>query len=160
VIMGGQLPVIMGGQSGRSRVVNFVDHGCSTSAQSGTCPSGRRSCRNAQCSWLYLHQLDSIETVRRLVAFYVQQHNEVVPHSTFKGATPDEVYFELAGGVAAHLKARRAEAQTLRLANNRRNRACSAPPRRASLKRSREFYLPNPAQRSLVQLQRIRSRMS
>ena len=91
--------------------------------------------------WLYLHQLNSIATVRRLVAFYVQQHNEVVPHSTFNGATPDEVYFELAGGVAAHLKARRAEAQTLRLAMNRRA-SCSECSSSPSIAKAKPRVLP------------------
>ena len=34
--------------------------------------------------------LDSVTTVRRLVEFYVQQHNRVLPHSAFRGQTPDE----------------------------------------------------------------------
>ena len=86
--------------------------------------------RSLKHQWLYLHQLDSLASVRRLVAFYVQQHNEVMPHSAFNGLTPDEVYFEKAEGVAAHLKAQRAEAQTLRLAMNRRASfsECSASP--------------------------------
>jgi len=29
--------------------------------------------------WLFLHSLDSVTTVRRLVAFYVQEHNTVLP---------------------------------------------------------------------------------
>ena len=33
--------------------------------------------------WLFLHSLDSVTTVRRLVAFYVDQHNRVLPHSAF-----------------------------------------------------------------------------
>ena len=43
--------------------------------------------------WLYLHSLDDRATVRKLVAFYVTQHNETMPHITFQGQTPDEVYF-------------------------------------------------------------------
>src|SRR5690606_30676783 len=53
--------------------------------------------RSLKHQWCGLHQLDSIATVRRLVEFYVQQHNKVMPHSAFNGATPDEVYFEQAG---------------------------------------------------------------
>ena len=30
-------------------------------------------------------------TVRRLVAFYVNEHNGVLPHSAFRGQTPDEM---------------------------------------------------------------------
>jgi putative transposase len=43
--------------------------------------------------WLFLHALDSVTTVRRLVAFYVQEHNTALPHSAFRGQTPDEMYF-------------------------------------------------------------------
>lgn len=43
--------------------------------------------------WLYLNTLDSVETVRNLVCFYVEQHNTHMPHSAFQGQTPDEMYF-------------------------------------------------------------------
>src|SRR5690606_33773908 len=91
--------------------------------------------------WLYLHQLDGIATVRRLVGFYVQQHNEVMPHSAFGGATPDEVYFERTHGVVEHLKAQRAEAQTVRLAMNRRA-ACSECSSSPSIARAKPRVLP------------------
>ena len=44
--------------------------------------------RSLKHQWLFLHSLDSIATVRRLVAFYVDQHNGVLPHSAFRGQTP------------------------------------------------------------------------
>ncbi len=28
-----------------------------------------------------------------LVAFYVDEHNRVLPHSAFRGQTPDEMYY-------------------------------------------------------------------
>jgi hypothetical protein len=43
--------------------------------------------------WLFLPPLDTVATVRRLVAFYVGQHNRVLPHSAVRGQTPDEMYF-------------------------------------------------------------------
>ncbi len=43
--------------------------------------------------WLYLNQLDALKTVKNLVTFYVEQHNSYLPHSAFKGQTPDEMYF-------------------------------------------------------------------
>jgi hypothetical protein len=43
--------------------------------------------------WLFLHSLDRVATVRRLVEFYVDQHNRVLPPSAFRGQTPDEMYF-------------------------------------------------------------------
>ena len=49
--------------------------------------------RSLKHQWLFLHSLDSVTTVRRLVAFYVDDHNRVLPHSAFRGQTPDEMYF-------------------------------------------------------------------
>jgi hypothetical protein len=49
--------------------------------------------RSLKHQWLFLNSLDSVTTVRRLVAFYVQDHNQVLPHSAFRGQTPDEMYF-------------------------------------------------------------------
>jgi putative transposase len=49
--------------------------------------------RSLKHQWLFLHSLDSVATIRRLVAFYVQEHNHVLPHSAFRGQTPDEMYF-------------------------------------------------------------------
>jgi len=45
--------------------------------------------RTLKHQWLFLHSLDSVTTVRRLVEFYVQEHNRVLPHSAFRGQTPD-----------------------------------------------------------------------
>jgi hypothetical protein len=39
------------------------------------------------------HQLDSFVTLEKSIAFYVEQHNSVVPHSAFAGQTPDEMCF-------------------------------------------------------------------
>ena len=47
--------------------------------------------RSLKHQWLFLHSLDSIATIRRLVTFYVHQHNRVLPHSAFRGQTPDEM---------------------------------------------------------------------
>jgi putative transposase len=41
--------------------------------------------RSLKHQWLFLHSVDSVTTVRRLVAFYVEQHNRVLPHSAFQG---------------------------------------------------------------------------
>ena len=40
--------------------------------------------------WLYLNTLDTIATLKKLVTFYVEQHNTHLPHSVFRGQTPDE----------------------------------------------------------------------
>jgi hypothetical protein len=49
--------------------------------------------RSLKQQWLVLHSLDSVTTVHRLVAFYVDEHNRVLPHSAFRGQMPDEMYF-------------------------------------------------------------------
>ena len=38
--------------------------------------------------WLYLNTLDNIANVRKLVAFYVEQHERRLPHSAFPGTCP------------------------------------------------------------------------
>ena len=55
--------------------------------------------RSLKHHWLFLHALDSVTTVRRLVAFYVDEHNRVLPHAAFRGQTPDEMYFGTGDGV-------------------------------------------------------------
>ena len=75
--------------------------------------------RSLKHSWLYLHSLDSIESLRRLVDFYVQQHNEVMPHAAFDGQTPDEVYFDRGDAVAVKLAAARIKAREERIKTNR-----------------------------------------
>jgi putative transposase len=74
--------------------------------------------------WLYLHQLDSIATVRKLVEFYVSQHNTVMPHAAFAGLTPDEVYFGRTEGIVEELAEKRAAARVERV---RRNREVTCP---------------------------------
>jgi hypothetical protein len=39
--------------------------------------------RSLKHQWLFLHSLDRVATIRRLVAFYVYEHNYVLPHSAF-----------------------------------------------------------------------------
>ena len=78
--------------------------------------------------WLYLNTLDSEAAVRRLVAFYVQQHNEVMPHSALDYRTPDEVYFGRAEEVPIQLADARRMARGARMTANRMTRCdeCAA----------------------------------
>ena len=71
--------------------------------------------RTLKHQWLFLHPLDSVATVRRLVAFYVEEHNTRVPHAAFDGQTPDEVYFGTGEHVPVQLAAARVEARRRRL---------------------------------------------
>jgi hypothetical protein len=41
-----------------------------------------------------------------LVAFYVHEHNHVLPHSAFRGQTPDEMYFGIGDTVPADRRSR------------------------------------------------------
>ncbi len=74
--------------------------------------------RSLKHSWLYLHSLESIESLRRLVDFYVRQHNEVMPHAAFEGQTPDEMFFGTGGGVIVELAALRKAAREERMKLN------------------------------------------
>src|SRR5713101_1650418 len=71
--------------------------------------------RSLKHHWLFLHSLDSVTTVRRLVEFYVQEHNRVLPHSAFRGQTPDEMYFGRGDAVPADLTAHAAAARRARV---------------------------------------------
>ena len=75
--------------------------------------------RSLKHSWLYLHSLDSIAGLRRLVEFYVNAHNEVMPHSAFEGQTPGEVFFGIGDEVSTMLAAARKTAREKRRKENR-----------------------------------------
>ena len=83
--------------------------------------------RSLKHHWLFLHALDSVPTVRRLVAFYVDEHNRVLPHSAFRGQTPDEMYFGTGDAVAADLTARTNAARRARLEANRSASCATCP---------------------------------
>ena len=40
--------------------------------------------RSLRHQWLYLHTLDSLDTLRGLVSFYVEAHNSAMPQSAFR----------------------------------------------------------------------------
>ena len=75
--------------------------------------------------WLYLNTLDTVDTIKRLVTFYVEEHNQCLPHSAFRGETPDEMHFGAGGHVRAELEAAKREARQRRLETNRA-RSCPA----------------------------------
>ena len=83
--------------------------------------------RSLKHQWLFLHSLDSLATVRRLVAFYVEEHNRVLPHSAFRGQTPDEMYFRTGEAVPADLTICAAAARRARVEANR-TATCEACP--------------------------------
>jgi hypothetical protein len=57
--------------------------------------------------------------VPRLIAFYVEAHNDVIPHSAFDGQTRNEVFFGTGDADVAKLAAERGQAQTERMDRNR-----------------------------------------
>jgi putative transposase len=75
--------------------------------------------RSLKHQWLFLHSLDSVATVRRLVEFYVDEHNRMLPHSAFRGQTPDEMYFGTGDAVPGDLMSRAAAARRTRVETNR-----------------------------------------
>ena len=64
-----------------------------------------------------------MNTLRSLVDFYVTQHNAVMPHAAFIGATPDEVFSGTAGPLGARLAHARDQARQRRLQHSR-SRSC------------------------------------
>ena len=83
--------------------------------------------RSLKHQWLFLHSLDSVTTVRRLVEFYVDEHNRVLPHSAFRGQTPDEMYFGTGDAVPADLTSGADTARRARAGANR-SAACRTCP--------------------------------
>jgi putative transposase len=75
--------------------------------------------------WLFLNTLDTVRTVEKLVAFYVHEHNMRLPHSAFRGQTPDEMYFGTGTDIPKQLEASRIAARQARLAANR-GQSCQA----------------------------------
>jgi len=75
--------------------------------------------RSLKYQWLYLNSLDTIERLRTLVAFFIEQYNTQMPHPAFSGQTPDEMYFGTAVDLPAELAAARSKARGERLAANR-----------------------------------------
>ena len=58
--------------------------------------------RSLKHQWLFLHPLESVATIRRLVAFYVDEHKRASTFG-FRGQTPDEMYFGTGDAVPADL---------------------------------------------------------
>ncbi len=75
--------------------------------------------RQLKHGWLFLNTLDSTVAVRRLVTFYVREHNEKIPRAVLGARTPDEVYFGREENVLERLSERRKTAQRVRSAVNR-----------------------------------------
>ena len=81
----------------------------------------------------YLNTLDTVSAVEKLVAFYVQEHNSRLPHSAFRGQTPDEMYFKTGDSIPEELEVARQEARLARAEANRKWTCSACVPSAASL---------------------------
>ena len=75
--------------------------------------------RSLKHSWIYLHNLDNFTALGRLIGFYVEAHNTVMPHSAFEGQTPDEMFFGTGDSVPSELAGARDRARDERMKANR-----------------------------------------
>ena len=71
------------------------------------------------CQWLYLNTLDSVSTLHKLIEFDVDEHNTRLPHSAFRGQTPNEMYFDTGNHIPKELEAARKAARESRMEVNR-----------------------------------------
>ena len=69
--------------------------------------------------WLYLNTLDTVRALEKLVAFYVDEHNKRLPHSAFRGQTPDEMYYGTGNSIPDELAAAKVAARQSRMEANR-----------------------------------------
>ena len=69
--------------------------------------------------WLYLNTLDTVNAIKNLVAFYVDEHNTRLPHSAFRGQTPDEMYFGTGNHIPDELETAKRIARQTRMEVNR-----------------------------------------
>jgi transposase InsO family protein len=74
--------------------------------------------------WLFLNTLDTVSRLKKLVAFYVHEHNTRLPHSAFRGQTPDEMFFGTGDRIPDELEAAKKVARQSRM---EANRATSCP---------------------------------
>jgi hypothetical protein len=74
-----------------------------------------------------LHHLHCFFLVEKLIAWYVGEHDAVIPHSAFRGQTPDEMFFGRGDGIRDELDAARRQDRTARLEANRLESGGSIP---------------------------------
>ncbi len=75
--------------------------------------------RGLKHQWLFLNTLDTVSRLEKLVAFYVEDHNARLPHSAFRGQTPDEMYFGTGDRIPEELDAAQKLARQSRMEVNR-----------------------------------------
>jgi transposase InsO family protein len=75
--------------------------------------------RSLKHQWLFLNTLDTVHRLEKLVAFYVDEHNTRLPHSAFRGQTPDEMYFGTGDRIPNELDSAKKVARQFRMELNR-----------------------------------------
>jgi hypothetical protein len=75
--------------------------------------------RSLKHAWLYLHSLDNRPALHRLIEFYIEAHNQVMPHSAFGGQTPNEMFFGAGDAITLELATIRKAAREKRITENR-----------------------------------------
>ena len=75
--------------------------------------------RTLKHQWLFLNTLDTVSRLEKLVAFYVDEHNTRLPHSAFRGQTPDEMYFGTGTHIPEELDGAKKAARQSRMEVNR-----------------------------------------
>jgi transposase InsO family protein len=75
--------------------------------------------RSLKHQWLFLNTLNTVSRLDNLVRFYVDEHNARLPHSAFRGQTPDEMYFGTGDHIPEDLDAARKVARQSRMKLNR-----------------------------------------
>ena len=75
--------------------------------------------RGLKHQWLFLNTLDTVSRLEKLVAFYVEEHNARLPHSAFRGPTPDEMYYSTGDAIPKELEAATIAARRSRMEVNR-----------------------------------------
>jgi len=79
--------------------------------------------RTLKHQWLYLNTLDTVGTLEKLIGFYVNEHNTRLPHSAFRGQTPEEMHLGTGSHIPEELAAVRKAARQARMDANRK-RSC------------------------------------
>ncbi len=75
-----------------------------------------------------MNTLDTISRLEKLVEFYVDEHNTRLPHSAFRGQTPDEMYFGTGAHIPDELDAAKKVARQSRMKLNRETSCPSCQP--------------------------------
>ena len=78
-----------------------------------------RIAQSVKHQWLFLNTLDTVSRIEKLVAFYVDEHNTRLPHSAFRGQTPDEMYFGTGDRIPDELDGAKKAARQSRMEVNR-----------------------------------------